>query len=295
MLVTFPLMLALFLDPSRQTLIEQGRVPVPPPMPRRAIAPPATLPAGSYRLLADGTVRYTLFLPYGYRVPQDGSVRLTVHFHTAPWFVIEEHLRRGLSEPLAIFALGEGSNTYRLPFEDPDRFDRILRQIERSLGPCSLGQPPRVNQVDITSFSAGYGAVRELVKQPRYVQLIRRIILADSLYAGWDPASTQPGATSRPAAENIDPWRGFVELAARGEKTFVLTHSMVPTRYASTHACAQALIEMIDAPVVEVRRGEIPATLDPDYPLLYRADLGRFHVWGYDGTDAGAHMTHARH
>jgi hypothetical protein len=39
----------------------------------------------------------------------------------------------------------------------------------------------------------------------------------------------------------------------------------------------------------------LPATLDPDFPLIHRADLNGFHVWSYGGTDGQAHITHARH
>jgi len=269
--------------------------PQPPPMPQRAIAPPATQPAGEQINLVDGDVKFLLYIPPDYHVPADGRVNLTVHFHTVVWFVIDEHRRRGITEPLAIFTLGEGSSTYRKPFEDEDRFARILGLIENTLahrmGPARVS----VEQIDITSFSAGYGAVREIVKQERYWKKIRRIILADSLYASWDPATTQPGATSRPASENIEPWRAYVESAARGERTFVLTHSMVPTSYANTYACAKSLIEMVGAPVREIRLNEIPAASDPDFPLLYRADKGKFHIWGYGGENAQAHMTHARH
>lgn len=291
------LLITLLLAPeaSRDELVRLGAMPQPPAMPKRDIRPPATQPAGEKLELIDGDVKFTLFLPPGYVVPADGRVNLAVHFHTVVWFVLDEHLRRGLTEPLAIFTLGEGSSTYRKPFEDVDRFDRVLKLIEATLRQ-RMGPPEtRIAQIDITSFSAGYGSVREIVKQDRYINLIRRIILSDSLYASWEPASTQPGATSRPADENIEPWRKFVTLAARGEKTFVLTHSMVPTSYANTYACAKALIAMTDAPVTEFKPGEHPATLDPQYPLAYRADIGHLHVWGYHGEDAGAHMTHVRH
>jgi len=48
------------------------------------------------------------------------------------------------------------------------------------------GQETRnqVSQADITSFSAGYGAVRELVQQTGSRSRIRRILLSDSIYAG---------------------------------------------------------------------------------------------------------------
>jgi hypothetical protein len=289
------LILCLLAAPSREELVVLGRRPEPPAMPRRAIAPPATQPAGEMIDLLDGDVKFKLFVPPNYHVPADGKINLTVHFHTVYWFILDEHLRRDLNEPLAMFALGEGSSTYRKPFQDTDRFDRILRLIESTLrermGPANA----QVGRIDITSFSAGYGAVREIVKQDRYIERIRRIILSDSLYAGWDPAATQPGATSRPAAENIDPWKKFVALAACGEKTFVLTHSMVPTPYANSAACAKALIEIVAAPIVEVKPNESAAARNQDYPIAYRADLGRFHVWGYHGDDAQAHMTHVRH
>ncbi len=272
-----------------------GSKPVPPAMPKRAIAPPATQPAGEMIDLTDGEMKFKLFIPPDYHIPADGKINVTVHFHTVYWFILDEHLRRGLNEPLVMFALGEGSSVYRKPFEDVDRFWRVLRLIESTLAQRMSTRDVTIRQVDITSFSAGYGAVREIVKQDRYVELIRRVILCDSLYASWDPATTQPGATSRPAEENIGPWRKFIALAAAGEKTFVLTHSMVPTSYANTHACAKALIDIVNAPIVEIKLNETAAASDPEYPIAYRADIGRFHVWGYHGEDAQAHMTHVRH
>ena len=175
----------------------------------------------------------------------------------------------------------------------------LFKLVEDDLSKRGPWPAVRVTRVDVSSFSAGYGAVREIVQVPQYVKLIRRIVLADSLYAGWDPATTQPGATSRPATENIEPWRAFVQMAARGEdgKTFVLTHSQVPTeQYASTAQCAAALLEAVGV----LRRTlspapSSPATTDTEFPLTYRADSGHFHVWGYGGTDAAAHMTHPRH
>jgi hypothetical protein len=270
-----------------------GALPEPPPMPQRAIKKPDAEPPGDRIEIVDGAYKFTLFVPPTFTPAADGQFRLTVHFHTAPWFVIDEHLRRGLNEPLLIAALGEGSSTYAKPFaEDTDRFDRLLGQ---TLDALRARGAATIESIDVTSFSAGYGAVRELAKQERYWKQFRRVILCDSLYAGWDPPTTRPGATSRPAEENIAPWRALVQSAARGERTFVLTHSLVPTRYANTDACGRALIEMVGAKVTDVPRGSLPATLDERYPLVRRADMGRFHVWTYAGEDAGAHMTHVRH
>ena len=82
----------------------------------------------------------------------------------------------------------------------------------------------------------------------------------------------------------------------RGEKTFVFTHSQVPTRaYASSFECAAALAARLGVEVKAVATNSLPATRDSNYPLLHRADAGRFHIWSYGGKDAPAHLTHVRH
>ncbi len=259
----------------------KGGTVVPPGMAGRVIAKPATQPAGERVEIEKG---YTLFVPNEWSDSRRSSCALTIHFHTEPWFAIEEHLRRGLREPLLVVMLGQGSSVYRVPFEDRAWLGRLVGRVEKQL-------QTRVKMVDVSSFSAGYGAVREIVKWPEYRQLIRRIVLCDSMYG-----SFAAGSTARPAAEHIEPWVAFAKMAARGEKTFVLTHSQVPTaNYASSAQCAAALIEAVGGAKVIVPRGAIAATLDPEFPLLTRTDVGHFHVWGYDGADAQAHLTHVRH
>jgi hypothetical protein len=44
-----------------------------------------------------------------------------------------------------------------------------------------------------------------------------------------------------------------------------------------------------------VMKDSCPAAREPEYPLIQRADFGRFHVWNYAGTNAQAHLTHVRH
>jgi hypothetical protein len=268
---------------------------VPPPMPKRTIAPPTEPLPGSSTEIRDGEYSFTLFIPTKWKAEGARNVELTVHFHGAAWFAITEHLRRGLTCPLLVASLGEGSSVYRKPFEDHDRFARLLLLVEEELRKRGAPSKCRIDAVGISSFSAGYGAVRELVKVARYVQLIHRIVLADSLYASFGTA-TDGRPTLHPAPEHIEPWLAFCRLAARGSKTFVLTFSHVPTpAYASSSQCAAALAEIVGAKLERVPTGAVEATNDPLFPLLTRADRGRFHLWGYGGSDAQAHMTHARH
>jgi hypothetical protein len=185
---------------------------------------------------------------------------------------------------LIVFNAGEGSAAYRLPFEDTNRLARIVSLVE-----AQLPGHPRIKRLEISSFSAGYGAVRELLKNPDAIKRIQRIALFDSMYAGLE---VEPkGATNRrPSRAQIEVWVPFAQAAVRREKEFVFTHSDIPTRnYASSFECAQALIQRLG-----LTAQLIPATGD-DYSPRSKTDAGNFHVWGYTGTDAQAHLTHIRH
>jgi hypothetical protein len=128
------------------------------------------------------------------------------------------------------------------------------------------------------------------------VAIIRRIVLGDSMYASWEPASTQPGATSRPLDAQIQPWIDFASRAARGEKEFVFTYSQVPTGiYADSASCAHALSAALGLSATAVPRGSTKAASDAEYPLIERCDRKGYHAWGYGGTDGQAHITHIRH
>src|SRR5258706_6041428 len=65
---------------------------VPPPMPRRAIAQPATAPAGEQIEIEKG---YTLFVPDLWRESRQSSCGLYNHFHTQAWVSSHGHLQRG--------------------------------------------------------------------------------------------------------------------------------------------------------------------------------------------------------
>ncbi len=270
-------------------------LPEPPPMPRRVITPSTNELRGTQIVLTDRGTNFTLFLPHGWTNVMSSNTVLFAHFHTIAWFAIQEHVRRDAKEPLIVFALGEGSSTYRAPFTDPNRFTRMIALVESELKKRGAAAETRVAHIDVSSFSAGYGAVRELVQQPAAFQSIRRIVLLDSMYASLE--LEENGSTNRrPLAAQIDVWIPFARAAVRGEKTFVFTHSQVPTRaYASSFECAAALAVRVGVEMKNVATNSLPATRDPNFPLLRRADAGRFHLWSYGGEDAQAHLTHVRH
>ena len=263
-------------------------------MPRREIKPSARPSAGAIIQLTNDAWA-TLFLPEGWRVPPDGGAKLVVHFHTIAWFTIQEHVRRESRLPLLNFALGEGSATYARPFQEPARFQDWMRRVESELASRGAPSHTRVIGVDVSSFSAGYGAVREILKLETNWNVIQRIVLCDSLYGGLAETNA-PYPRRNVLGEHVEPWRTFVQAAARGDKTFLLTTSDIETeRYASTRECGAAVAAAAGAEFRSVMKDSCAAAREPEYPLIQRADRGRFHVWNYTGTNAQAHLTHVRH
>lgn len=243
--------------------------------------PEIAFPGKQLDLYGDG--KYTIYIPPDWK--PSGNLSLTVHFHGAAWFAIQEHLRRGLKEPLLAVYAGEGSSVYQRAFQDPDSWPTVLSHVMSELKTPANTQ---IGHIDVTSFSAGYGAVRELLKQELPQKHIRRIILADSMYASF----TSP-EDKTPLKSQIEPYVNFAQAAIKGEKGFVITYSQVPTdAYANSAACGRELVKQLGLKLTPQRTSD---TQYPDYLLLETLDKGGLHIWGYAGTDAQAHMTHPRH
>jgi hypothetical protein len=262
----------------------------PPPMPVRSIAPRSSR-SGHSEEIEEGGQKFKLFVPG--RAKARHEVNLTLHFHSATWHAIQEHEDRGIDGPLIAFYPGEGSAIYGRSFQDPLRLSKWIQIVLERLIERGWPRDCQVQTLSITSFSAGYGAVRQIVQQPEHFQRLRRVILADSLYGSLTP--NEDPTVRIPLAEHVAVWKPLAQAAIRGEKTFAITCSEVPTpSYASSSEVARAIVESIGGRLDPAETSHAAAK-DPQHPLRMRFDKGRFHVWQYGGNDGPAHMTHARH
>ena len=268
---------------------QEKTLPEPPPMPKRPIAARAEI-AGPIQEFEDGDRKFSLYIPAAAK--PNSEISLTVHFHSAQWHAVQEHIDRGLDGPVIAFYPGEGSSIYAKSFEDTERFGRWMGLVLGELRGRGWPDNSRISELNFTSFSAGYGAVRVLIQRPEVFQILRRVILADSMHG-----SLTPDVEGRvPLAEHVSVWKPLAEAAIAGTKTFVVTFSQVPTpTYASSSEMGSALVRLVGGSMCPVEQGTLKATEDPEFPLLARFDKGNFHVWSYGGEDGQAHMTHARH
>lgn len=219
--------------------------------------------------------------------PQRESSELLVHFHGAVETVRQAHLRTDSAAVLAVVNFPGLSSAYAQPFaSDADLFDRILRHAcEVSRPPEPEATDPQWRRVTLSCFSAGYGAVREILKTPAHFARVDAIVAADSIYAGLAPPSRE---------RRVDPalmqdFLRFARLAGEGRKTFVISHSSQPTPYASTTETADYLLRELGLE----RRAEGTLTTEALRQTSCAA-CGRFLVLGFAGTEAQDHLEHLR-
>ncbi|MFI5456301.1 MAG: hypothetical protein ACHRXM_12710 [Isosphaerales bacterium] len=156
----------------------------------------------------------TLVLPDGYR-PRAGRADIILHMHGAAPAVEKALAESGWQGPLVVFNRNGLSSVYTQPFCDPALFPRLLEKSRAAIANAWPGDDPKIGRVFISSFSAGFGGVRELLAIPEHFARIDGLILADSLYAGY---------IGDPAQRRIDPskmvgFRRFAAEAAAGRKT----------------------------------------------------------------------------
>ncbi len=208
---------------------------------------------------------------------------LLVHFHGAPW-LIELHIARYLPRAALITVqLGAGSNAYRRPFEQPDVFQALIAEAAREAG-VKRGW----SSVTLTGFSAGYGAVREILRRPEYFALVNNVLLLDGMHTSYLPEGKllADGGTLDPAG--LDAFVAFAKEATARRKTFVFTHSEIfPGAYASTTECADHLLSQLNLkPKPQLRQGSM------GMQQLSAVDAGSFHLRGYAGNSAPDHVDH---
>jgi hypothetical protein len=228
----------------------------------------------------------TLYIPPSFEAAK--PFPLLVHFHGAPWLV-EHHVREKLPDAaLVTVQIGSGSRVYAEAFGDPARFGALLAEVSSGLAKLT-GKAVAWESVTLTSFSAGYGAIRSILKQPGDARRIGSVILADSLHASYAGDAAAPRSADLPVDEtSLEPFLGFAEEAAAGRRRMCVTHSEVyPGTYASTTETANALLRR-----VSLDRRPVLKSGPIGMQQLSEAIRGGFHVSGFAGNSAPDHMDH---
>lgn len=216
---------------------------------------------------------------------------LLIHFHGAVDTIRAAIEKSGLDATVVVVNQPGLSAAYAAPFrDDPRLFAKLLAMPARIAGDDDAGDAPapRWRRVTLSCFSAGYGAVREVLRDQTSADRVDAIVAADSIYAGLDESGPADGVR-RVDPRDMAGFLAFARAAAAGEKVFLVTHSAQPTPYASTTETAGYLLHHLG-----MAREPIAAVDGEEFPETSRACRGRFEVRGCAGASGPAHLFHLR-
>ena len=209
------------------------------------------------------------------------SVPLIIHFHGAPWLV-ERHI--AVETPRAALItvqLGAGSSAYGRPFADAGLFPKLIDEARKELGDVKSW-----SSITLTGFSAGYGAIRAILRQPENYTKITNVLLLDGIHASYEPEGKVLADGGVIAPADLDSFVEFAKDAVAGKKTFVLTHSEIfPGTFVSTTECTEYLLRQINIKrVPKLREGPM------GMQQLSAIRREQFFVFGYAGNSAPDHV-----
>jgi hypothetical protein len=230
-----------------------------------------TEPAGTRTPLELGT----LFIPE--KLQHKHTAHLLFFFLGYDWL---PQLAASRQHDLAIITVqaGAGSGSYVKLFIDPTRFLNLITEAEKTSGVT-------FTDVSIGGWSAGCGALRQILSDPASYARVHRVLCIDGVHAGYvnDPPDR---LNPQLVPANLAPWLHFGRDAIAGSKRLVITHTEIfPGTYASTTETADELLhEWSLSPHAVVRWGPMKTQM-----LSETKDNGLL-VVGFAGNSAPDHV-----
>jgi len=219
----------------------------------------------------------TLFIPPG--AERARTIPLVVHFHGSSWLAEWSASRAYPKAAVLSVNLGAGSGVYSRAFADPKTFEKLLDEAALAI---RASNAPTLDPVILSGFSAGYGAIREILKSKLNWQQIRAVILIDGLHTSYQTGST-PGPLE---TESLEPFLEFAREAVAGRKRMVITHSEIfPGTFASTTETNDYLISALG-----LKRTPVMKWGPGGMQQLSEVRSGGFHVLGFAGNSAPDHI-----
>lgn len=215
------------------------------------------------------------------------SLGLVVHFHGAP-FVAETAVADSAPDyAVVVVNLGAGSGVYERPFSQHGSFESLLAAVRSRTAELS-GHPVRFGDITLTAFSAGYGAVRAILRDSAAFRRVDGVLLLDGLHTGYVPEGRTLYEGGAVDSVDMEPFLRFARAATRGEKRMLITHSEIfPGTFASTTETTDYLIRQLG-----LRRSPVLAWGPGGMQQLSRTEAGRLRILGFAGNAAPDHVDH---
>jgi hypothetical protein len=222
-----------------------------------------------------------LIMPQKGGVTASGSFDVMFHFHGHE-AVRKEWIQVMDGAVLVGVTLGTGSGPYEVAFRGTGAFERLVDSVEKAVAKKTGKARARARKIGLSGWSAGYGAVGQIINSSYGKRHVDSVVLLDGLHSGYSGSSLNQA--------QLDPFIQFARRAAASQRFMFVSHSsIIPPGYASTTETANFLIHKLggNPRKTRPRRGD-PMGLD----LISRYTRGNFHVRGYAGNDTLDHCAH---
>lgn len=227
-------------------------------------------PTGRREKLALGT----LFLPA--KLQLKTTTPLLIHFHGGTW--LPEVAAARVNTAVISIQAGSGSGVYAKAFADPQMFRQLLNEAETKAG-------VRFSPLTLSGWSAGYGAIREILKVPENYARVERVLLIDGLHTGYIGGKPGP-QESQLETEGLQIFLTFARDAVAGKKRMLITHSEIfPGTFASTTETTDWLLKALG-----LKRKAVVKWGPQQTQQLSDVRQGDFHLIGLAGNSAPDHV-----
>jgi hypothetical protein len=245
----------------------------------------AQLPTATGTQISMSNAAWKIFIPSNYYQRTNNAADVLVHFHGDPQTFWNNAKYANLNSIIVTVNYSGLSSAYATSFSNSALLQSLLDEaLTKVRNDASIADTLQWDKIAVSSFSAGYGAVREILKSSTYRNDIDVLLAADSLYA-----TTAGDGTSLDS--QLADYKTFANLAKAGSKSFVFTHSQVPTyTYESTGEVGDELMQSLGTTPSAINTNGL-GTLN-----FYRtAQTGNFKLWGATGSDGDSHLEHLRY
>jgi hypothetical protein len=217
----------------------------------------------------------TLFIPV--RLQGRKKLPLFVHFHGGDWLPEVAAAREGHSAVISVQS-GVGSSTYAKQFAGGTLFAQILREATDKTGVT-------FEPITLTAWSAGHGAIREILQVPEEYARVQSVLLIDGFHTGY--AGGKPGPLESPLEpDHLEIFLKFARDAVAGRKRMIVTHSEIfPGTFASTTETTDWLVSQLGLTRHAVLKWGPMKTQQ-----LSEVRQGKFLLLGYAGNSAPDHI-----
>ena len=216
---------------------------------------------------------------------KSGPMDLLIHFHGSSYVPKRAVCDSNHPLLLAVVNLGSGSSVYENVFQNQSTFPRLVEMIYRKASERKAAKI-KPSRTYLSSFSAGYGAVRAILKN--HQPTIDGIVLLDGLHTDYIPSRRILSQGGKLNDEKLRDFIQYARLAMDNKKKFLITHSEIfPGTYASTTETTDFLIHSL-----HLRRHPVLKWGPVGMQLLTETRAGGLTVLGFAGNSAPDHVDH---